>query len=381
MPNSSTVGAVGRLPPVIYVHFGHRIDPASYVWPVIRLTRTHGNVVVLLTSRTVVVPSDVAACLADREDIDSLANTTMMRALRRVYARSAKQAAAFLGQTREPAERYNLERFFVMHEYMQRSGVKWAMLMDSDAALVSSAGDVLPWIEAHQPACSSAVLGLNAALLTTDAAWSTWAGTSLLSIHVLQDFLTFALHLYDPLKMANVANASVAKAVPINARYWNDMLTWHLYVAVADDAVGKRVGLKAFESSMSVSLRGLRRAAHGSFHLCDLASFGFNNNHVLFMDPTREDRHTRATDLLRPTTFSLYTPELLADSARRFYWRGERMRSIHFWLQKNTVLEVVPPRTRLQSPTCALPPFENHTWTKVWAKAGALLGIARARHL
>ena len=28
------------------------------------------------------------------------------------------------------------------------------------------------------------------------------------------------------------------------------MLTWHLYVAVADDAVGKRVGLKAFESSV-----------------------------------------------------------------------------------------------------------------------------------
>ena len=383
--------ASARHPPVIYVQFasGGHIEASNELWPVLRLTRTHGNAIVLLTARTVVVPSDVANCLADRGDVDSLANTSLTKALRAVYAAGARAAAQYLGNTREPKERYNLERFFVMHEYMRRRRVPAAMLMDSDAALLSSASEAQRWMRARPLPCDSAIMGANPQLPMTHApTWRMWAGTSLLSLRVLHDFLRFAIRVYHPATMSRIAAASKAKTVPVFERYWQDMMSWYLFAAVADSAIGERVGLQEFESSTSPRLDlprltngvadGVTNGTRGRWHLCDLESFGFNNNHNAFMDGARTDQHTSAADvLLRPGPFSLYTSELRADTARRFFWRGERVRSMHFWLQKSTVLEVVSPRTYLRSATCTLPPFANSTWTKAWAKLGYLLGISR----
>jgi hypothetical protein len=124
--------------PVYYVFFapsGH-IPIAHYSWSVMRLTASYGNPLVLLTHGEVVAPPDVAGCVR-RGDVRQLENTSAIRQLRAVYASGSRVAQAHLGVLREPEERYNLERYLVMHEHMRRTHVRAAMLLDSDAALVA----------------------------------------------------------------------------------------------------------------------------------------------------------------------------------------------------------------------------------------------------
>ena len=59
--------------------------------------------------------------------LDRLANKSVaIGRLRAVYGAAISVAAGFLGMTKEPVERYNIERFFVMHEYMRE--VRWHAL-------------------------------------------------------------------------------------------------------------------------------------------------------------------------------------------------------------------------------------------------------------
>ena len=127
-----------RSVPVVYVHFADAVSSASYLWSTMRLTIDQGNAVVLLTHPAVVVPADVSACLADRADAYDLAlRSHAMKRLERVYMPGAKAAASVLGNIREPQEALNLKRFFVMHEYMHLKKLRVAMLLDSDASLLS----------------------------------------------------------------------------------------------------------------------------------------------------------------------------------------------------------------------------------------------------
>ncbi len=376
--------------PVLYVHAGP-LKSSSYIWSTVRLTIDQGNAVVLLIERGVVLPSDVSGCLADRADISALANSSAaLKQLGDVYTRGAQAAAGQLGKLREPQERRNLERFFLMHEYMRRKRLKYAMLLDSDAALLGRSVDILAWMRpstTNESHCTSAVVGVDSSSMGMSS-WSSWAGTSLLSRHTLSGFLKFAVALYEPRTMAAIARAGKLKQPqPFRQQYWHDMLTWYLFAVAADDELARAAGLLAFEAEHGFKLprptsssQDAKNASHPEGpqeRLCNLEQFGINNNHVEFMG-ARGDYHTYPSDMLSGGPFSLYRPELTFDSRRHFWWRNRSVRSLHFWLQKSTVLEILPAHTYLDS-RCTLPAFEPTWSTKLWAKTSYLLGLAGAR--
>ena len=365
-----------RSVPVVYVHFADAVSSASYLWSTMRLTIDQGNAVVLLTHPAVVVPADVSACLADRADAYDLAlRSHAIKRLERVYMPGAKAAASVLGKIREPQEALNLKRFFVMHEYMHLKKLRVAMLLDSDASLLSHSSVIWSYMRAQQPRCSSALVAQDWRGMG-QATWAHWAGTSLLSLEVLSDFLEFAVALYHPKTMAAVASAAKSKRPsPMAATHWNDMITWYLFDVAADNSTHARaVELRTFEDEYGVKLPRVARR----WHLCDLTAFGINNNHIGFMGP-RTDYHSRISSYLTlPGPFSMYQRELTFDRRRRFWWKNESVRSMHFWLQKSTVLEIVPAWTHLNS-SCSLPDYHPAWGTMAWGKLAYVLGISGQR--
>ena len=124
---------------------------------------------------------------------------------------------------REPWERQNMERFFVLHAWMERERVDRAMYLDSDVALL--APPPLPESE-----CDAYVdlSGGGADMSANSFFWAVWAGSSVLDAHLLKDFLGFALEMYASLEAVAVLEEKRAKAP-----YVCDMTLWYLFVVAS----------------------------------------------------------------------------------------------------------------------------------------------------
>ena len=375
--------------PVFYVFFAKSaaaVPVSHYSWSTIRLTLSYGNRVVLLTHPEVVAPLDVHPCLG-RGDVIALArNSTALRHLEsklsHQYLKDDTAISRFMNRVR------NVKRYFVMHEYMRRHRLAHGMLLDSDASMTSWVGDVLPWMRAQTPPCDSALMIPPSSRPLTVPTWSAWAGTSLLSLGVLNDFLRVITDIFHHperverwLKASPMGSAGLdMTCAPLEriSSCWNDMRTTYIFATVADRLRWPTAGLKEFEAQHHIQLP---RAAH-DWHLCNLEELGFVNNHVEFMPP-EGPLNTGLRELMTPGPWSLYRPNLTMKSSssqqptqQRLFWNGKPVRSMHFWKQKYTVLEVLPPRTYLTPGSCTVPDYQLAWYTKWWAKAAYLAGVA-----
>lgn len=375
-------GALTNSVPVFYIYFAQNAQalPAShYSWTTMRLTLSFGNRVVLLTSPAVVAPPDIARCL-HRGDVDALARRSielhhLRKSVRSNSTSTGSALSRFLGHIR------NVERYFVMHEFMKEHQLQHAMMLDSDAAMTSWIGDILPWMSAQR--CDSALIMSPECRPLSAYCWMAWFGTSLISSRVLADFLDFISKIFHEEVIEAISRATPMARAGAQPR-WNDMMTTYAFATVADHLRWPEAGLTDYEAMYHIHLP---RSRH-RWHLCDLQPLGFTNNHVEFM-PRGGPLHTGLPELMTPGPWSLYTRNLTfvnggrraggasGPPATRLYWNGRPVRSMHFWLQKSTAFEVLPPRTHLEAGSCTLPNYHLTSLTKWWAKFAYLFGLSR----
>jgi hypothetical protein len=131
----------------------------------------------------------------------------------------------------EPWERHNTERFFVLRRYMEARGLETIMYVDSDVVI-------------RDPSARDLPKGCDAVLsLQTDKSelmkwksndWVAWAGTSVLSKRVLDDFLAFVEAMYDE------PHLRLLRHKRDTAPYVCDMTLWYLYAGAASPELAKR---------------------------------------------------------------------------------------------------------------------------------------------
>lgn len=131
----------------------------------------------------------------------------------------------------EPWEQHNTERFFILRHYMKLQKIDTIMYVDSDVVILDPSARELP-------------LGCDAVLSmqedkkdlmkweTTD--WVVWAGTSVLSRQVLDDFLLFVEAMYDEPYLQTLRKKRDTSP------YVCDMTLWYLYAGSASKELSKR---------------------------------------------------------------------------------------------------------------------------------------------
>ena len=234
--------------PVIYLHRpneGNGIP--DYLWKTMTISADKGNFVILITYSSVIVP---AGSHIHTFPIESL-ETDSLITFRKIYRPWG---------LREPWERENFERFFLLQRYIEISGFQWIFYVDSDVILLSKVSSDIISLE-----CDSIVdLELNHERMKWNTLyWAVWAGTALLQDKVLEDFTQFINKLYLP-EFVDLLNEKKEKAPFIC-----DMTAWYLYVGRSDSSLAAQ-----WDWNKNLSLPSTR---HWKF--CDSQSLGFDHQH------------------------------------------------------------------------------------------------------
>ncbi len=161
----------------------------------------------------------------------------------------------------EPLEQHNTERFFVLRRYMQMHHLDTIMYVDSDVVILDASARTLP------VGCD-AVLSIPAdhdrmKWKTND--WVVWAGTSVLSRAVLDEFLEFVHAMYDQSK----PYLQTLRHKRDTAPYVCDMTLWYLYAGSASKDLAERWEWPAHPNLPATPPR----------RLCDGRENGFDHAH------------------------------------------------------------------------------------------------------
>ena len=160
----------------------------------------------------------------------------------------------------EPWEQHNTERFFVLRQYMAMKDLDVMVYIDSDVVVLDGSIRTLP------KGCD-AVLSLQGDKLglmqwkTKD--WVVWAGSSVLSKGVLDDFLQFVDKIYEEPYLDTLRDKRDS------APYVCDMTLWYLYTGAASPELAQLWGWPADPNVPTVPRK----------RFCDGHVYGIDHQH------------------------------------------------------------------------------------------------------
>jgi len=225
----------------------------DYVWDGLRITalRANNEVTILGSTKAITIPEDLKCCVTV-EDIAEL-ESPELEELRKVYQPWGM---------REPWERQNLERFFVLKTFLEKKSVKmpWVVHIDSDVVLQRTMvmGEVLP------PGCDVVVSYADpiSRMQYDTIDWVVWAGTSVLSLDILQSFVAFALKIYDPQYRPTLEKKHQDKP------FLCDMSHWYLFTGASNSSLAS-----SWNWPKDINVPAVER----EYSLCDGREVGFDH--------------------------------------------------------------------------------------------------------
>lgn len=233
--------------PVVFTYFtSSAILPESYVWVAIhQALRHHADVVLISNATSVRLP----VSLVGRASLVDMA--PLISASPRLLAfHNAYQPWGL----KEPWEEENFSRFYVLSTFMAREGISYAFFGDTDVAL-NAPIPIPPFA-----GCDAMVMFRDRDASYDDPFnWMLWAGTSILSRGVLEDFTAFVLQMYAEPYLSLLRRKRDA------APFVCDMTLWYFYVAAADPSLRAK-----WHVSVPLPSTPPRR-------FCSSAKFGYNN--------------------------------------------------------------------------------------------------------
>ena len=201
-----------KIIPIVYVFFSDQLNDDHYQWNTIRAGLFFKNNIIFIAGKGIHIPSDILGKI-ELVDFQSL-ETERLKSFRKLYTITS-------GKTlREPWERQNMERFFILYELMEIKNMSYVFYADSD--VVVNTRLELNLLKTQK--CES-MLSLVPEQKWTDMLWVAWAGTSILQKSMLIDFLEWAPNMYMP-KPFQLLETKFTKQP-----YICDMNLWYLFLA------------------------------------------------------------------------------------------------------------------------------------------------------
>jgi len=158
---------------------------------------------------------------------ETLPTTTLLARFREIYQP--------WGQ-REPWERQNMERFFLLHEFMKKTDINYAFYADSDVAVLSQmlkgSGDDGTFPVQKCDAMVDIGNDQDKTFEWKELSWAVWSGSSVLNINLLSDFLSFATAMYEQ------PHRLLLELKNEKAKYVTDMTQWYLFVSKSNPDIG-----------------------------------------------------------------------------------------------------------------------------------------------
>lgn len=233
---SKSTAAAAEAVAVVQVFWPHHSSDGNntlpdYVWHGLRRSGSANggaapvNITLLSVGRVDNVPDDLPACV------------TMLNV--EEYYHQDNALTRFMQDYQpwgmnEPWERQNQERFFLLRRFMVLHHMSKVFYMDSDVVLVNAS---FLFQSNTQDECD-AVLSLRTDLqqTTTIMQWATndwvaWAGSAILSRHVLDEYLLFVQTMYTSPYLLTLEHKRHV------APYVCDMTLWYLYAGAASEAL------------------------------------------------------------------------------------------------------------------------------------------------
>jgi len=274
---------------LVYVYFANSIPPDHYQWASIRIALYHGNSVLLVTYKAVAVPRDLSGqvTILFAEELE----TELLRLFRQKYAVTQ-------GTTqKEPWERQNMERFFVLHEMMERRRMSHVFYADSDVAVTSLLSlDAMKHAMKHAE-CDSMLSFKNDNNTFADAVWVGWAGTAILTRALLKDFISYSVKLLEPEPFVLLKWKFQLKP------YVCDMSIWYLFMV----AHGVYSGVPLSEYwSVPPARHKLLPPSASKWRFCDSVEMGFDHMRGHRKPGFVFDRKTRRAFLNKKPLLSIH---------------------------------------------------------------------------
>lgn len=211
--------------PVVYTFFveNRNIHQANselipaYAWRTMTVTASFGNEVVLITSPNISLPNEAKGQGIGLYDIDSL-ETEDLRRFRQSYRPWG---------IKEPWERRNTERYFIISQYMKKEQLDLIFFADSDVVVLTKVSVDL--LNKDRVCEGMLILQHNAPNMKWKTGdWVAWAGTSILTQPILDDFTHFANKMY---------HEDFIHWLELKRDNWpfvTDMSLWYLFVGASD---------------------------------------------------------------------------------------------------------------------------------------------------
>jgi len=244
--------------PVIYLEFGSRPLPAHLLVSLQQAVRHHDDVVLLANASAVALRPLPAALSAVRVvDVRDLDGDALLARYRRAYV-------SIPPGLEQPIYQWWDERFFVIAAFLRGAAIESFFYGDSDVAL----NGTLPRLGA----AGGPLADCDATLIfAEDAAWGShvwvvWAGASIMSRAVVEDWTRFAVATYEEERFADVLRERTAAHG--NGLATCDMTLWYLWAVAASPPF--RLAVRA--------PRGLELPAARTVRVCDARDIGFTED-------------------------------------------------------------------------------------------------------
>lgn len=255
LPNITKPNATTSLP-IVYVYFSNSLAADHYQWNTIRLSLHHNNKIFLITGQSVQVPADILIEKVATEDLQP----HELHTFRKLYVVTKGMTHS------EPWEQQNMERFFFLHELMQRRNLSYVFYADSDVAVLTH----LTLRTITKSKCQG-MLSLTPSMQRNHY-WSVWAGTSILPLAMLADFLKFSIA---SLQTRSHVPSTLFKSKFQNAPFVTDMTQWFFYVVATCDYQGASLATKWLQPNYIKLLP----SSPYRWHVCDSVELNFDHMH------------------------------------------------------------------------------------------------------
>jgi hypothetical protein len=214
------------------------------------ISASRGNKVVLITFSRVVLPEEVRNLTIQLCSIETLETEALTKFIQ-YYKPWGLQ---------EPWEQQNTERYFILAKYMKSRHIFMIFFADSDVAVLVPITHTL-WNTSNVCDCMVSLQNNSLIMKWKTGDWVAWAGTSILSNEILQDFIQFATRLYQG------KYVKLLEYQRDNWPYVNDMTLWYLFIGASDNELAKAWEWPKWPKHLLPNTT--------QYHFCDINSMGF----------------------------------------------------------------------------------------------------------
>lgn len=210
------------IPVVVFYKSDYIITESHYLWRTLRPAIAHDNKVFFITDAQLEPPADLKGKF-ERVELNTLETDELARFVQIYKGWGLK----------EPWESFNFRRYFYLRELMRQRSLDWVFFADSDVALLTKLRKSEQLIQGCDAFIDMRDYSQSRVLDWSKYYWSFWAGSSIMSAQVLNDWIDFVLKGYsDENFVKNILGKKKAKKP-----FVCDMTLWYLYSVAADPIV------------------------------------------------------------------------------------------------------------------------------------------------